>query len=151
MENIFGDIINLEMVLNQYGEIVKAEWQYSVKIRKEISLDCFQVMPNHFHGIVIINTAANGVGANGRSPLQMRPKSLSSLIAGFKSSVTVKINQLRNAPGMPIWQRNYYEHIIRNEVELNAIRNYIDNNPINWERDKDNLKNVKNINSTVKV
>ena len=97
-------------------------------------------MPNHFHGIVIINP----VGANGHSPLplstskhpSMKPKSLSSLIVGFKSSVTKKINQIRNTPGAKIWQCNYYEHIIRNEKSCDKIRQYIVNNPVSWEIDQ---------------
>lgn len=66
----------------------------------------------------------------------MTPKSLSSFVAGFKSSVTKQINQLRNTPHYPVWQRNYYEHIIRNDDELNRIRQYIINNPLNWQLDE---------------
>ena len=66
----------------------------------------------------------------------MKPKSLSSLMSGFKSSVTKNINLIRNTPGTPIWQRNYYEHIIRNETALNKIREYIINNPLSWENDQ---------------
>jgi REP element-mobilizing transposase RayT len=63
-------------------------------------------------------------------------KSLSSFIAGYKSSLTKRINQIRQTPGIPVWQRNYYEHIARNEIELNKIREYILNNPLNWETDE---------------
>ena len=139
---LFGDIVDGEMRLNRYGEIVNKEWMRSSEIRQEIALDKYVVMPNHFHGIVIINH----VGANGRSPLpqplnqsiipSMKPKSLSFLMAGFKSSVTKQINLIRNAPGTPIWQRNYYEHIIRNEQSLNKIREYIVNNPLLWQNDQ---------------
>ncbi|MDJ0636071.1 MAG: transposase [Xenococcaceae cyanobacterium MO_188.B29] len=100
---IFGDIIDGQMILNQYGAIIADEWQKSSVIRQEIELDTWVVMPNHFHGIVIINK--NTIGANGCSPLRdvslprMKPKSLSSLMAGFKSITTKKINILRNAPG----------------------------------------------------
>lgn len=102
-ECVFGDIVDGQMRLNQYGEIIADEWQKSSVIRREIKLDAWVVMPNHFHGIVIITD--NSVGANGRSPLhggshqQMKPKSLSSLMAGFKSITTKKINILRDAPG----------------------------------------------------
>nr|WP_229638581.1 transposase [Waterburya agarophytonicola] len=129
------------MVLNQYGNVVADEWKKSSVIRKEIKLDEWVVMPNHFHGIVIINNTT--VGANGRSPLlrgcthpQMKPKSLSSLMAGFKSIATKKINILRGTPGTPLWQRNYYEHIIRNPDAMNKIRQYIIHNPVSWSVDQ---------------
>ena len=147
-ECLFGDVVDGQMRLNQYGEIVADEWQRSSVIRQEIELDAWVVMPNHFHGIVIINP----VGANGRSPLrrsplrrsppgnyvrpQMKPKSLSSLMAGFKSITTKKINILRDASGTKLWQRNYYEHIIRNQEAMDKIRQYIINNPLSWSIDQ---------------
>jgi len=143
-ECILGDIVNGEMHLNEYGQVVSDEWHRSAEIRKEIELDTFVIMPNHLHGIVFINSVAPfNVGANGRSPLQMTPKSISSFVAGFKSSVTKQINQFRNTLGKPVWQRNYYEHIIRDEKELNKIREYIVNNPIQWELDTENPQNIK--------
>ncbi len=138
---LFGDIFDGVMQLNRYGAIVEKEWLRSSLIRQEIELDKYVVMPNHFHGIVTINP----VGANGRSPLQllnptkfpsMKPKSLSSLMAGFKSAVTKQINLIRDTLGTKIWQRNYYEHIIRNERSLNNIRQYIINNPLSWDNDQ---------------
>lgn len=86
---IFGDVVDGRMVLNQYGAIVADEWQKSSVIRREIELDGWVVMPNHFHGIVIIKNPVGAncyVGANGRSPLRdcplprMKPKSLSKII-----------------------------------------------------------------------
>ena len=137
---MFGDIVDGQMHLNSYGEIVADEWQKSSVIRQEIELDVWVVMPNHFHGIVIINdvgTNSDHVGANGRSPLpRMKSKSLSSLMAGFKSSVTKKINILRDSPGTRLWQRNYYEHIIRNQSAMDKIRHYIVNNPLSWDLDQ---------------
>ncbi|MEO0014714.1 MAG: hypothetical protein RLZZ535_3103 [Cyanobacteriota bacterium] len=136
---LFGEIIDGQMILNQYGAIVADEWQKSSIIRQEIELDGWVVMPNHFHGIVII---ANTVGANGRSPVQnnapvqMKPKSLSSLMAGFKSITTKKINILRDAPATPLWQRNYYEHIIRDRDAMDKICRYIINNPMSWSIDQ---------------
>lgn len=143
-ECILGDIANGEMRLNEYGQVVSGEWQQSSIIRKEIELDTFLVMPNHIHGIVVINACTPfNVGANGRSPLQMKPKSISSFVAGFKSSVTKQINQIRNTPGTPVWQRNYYEHIIRNENDLEKIRRYIVDNPLKWDMDENNPVNIK--------
>lgn len=138
------------MNLNEFGKIVEQEWLKTPEIRKEIGIDEFIIMPNNIHGIVFItdlnlinNNSITSVGANGRSPLRMQPKSLSSFIAGFKSSVATKINTLRKTPGAPLWQRNYFEHIIRNDASLQKIREYIINNPIKWFEDKDNPKNWK--------
>ena len=152
---LFGEIIDGQMVLNQYGEIVAQEWQQSSVIRKEIEFDVWVVMPNHFHGIVMIQNTIrecdrdrvrvndnNHVGANGRSPLRsdspqrMKPKSLSSLMAGFKSITTKKINILRDTPGTKLWQRNYYDRIIRNQDAMDKIRQYIVNNPVSWDIDQ---------------
>lgn len=145
---LFGEIVGAngcspDMILNKYGKIVQYEWRESAKIRSEIILDQFIVMSNHIHGIVMINKNDNMartnddiLGANSRSPLQrMKPKSISSFIAGYKSVVTKRINQIRNTHGQPVWQRNYYEHIIRDDKDLNRIREYIVNNPAKWEED----------------
>lgn len=162
-ECLFGEIADGEMQLNSNGEIVVQEWLKSPSIRTEIILDAWVVMPNHFHGIVSINpipqpnniipidhAKPDTVGVNGRSPspqissknINLSPKSLSSFVAGFKSSVTKQINLLRETPRIPVWQRNYYEHIIRNHQALLNIRHYIENNPLNWVSDQlhpDNL------------
>jgi REP element-mobilizing transposase RayT len=140
---LLGDVVNGKTHLNKYGRIVKEQWLLSSEMRSEIELDVFVIMPNHFHGIVIISNT-NTVGANGRSPLQMKPKSLSSLMAGFKSSATSRINRWRNMPGFPVWQRSYYEHIIRSEDELNSIREYILNNPLHWQFDMENPRHIQN-------
>ena len=147
-EMLFRGILNEEMKLNRRGEIVYEEWFASAEIRKEISLDRgeFVIMPNHIHGIVWIvdgESSSVDVGANGRSPLlpkqplpHMRPRSLSSFVAGFKSSVTKRIRDECHETG--IWQRNYHDRIIRNERELDAIRKYIQVNPLHWKEDNEN-------------
>ncbi|HWP92234.1 MAG TPA: transposase [Thermodesulfobacteriota bacterium] len=134
----FGDIVEGRMFLNEIGFLVSDEWIRSVQLRKEIELDEFVVMPNHLHGIVIIRES--NVGATGRSPLPKgpKPRSIGAFIAGFKSSATKRINIMRGTSGFRIWQRNYYERIIRNEDELNEIREYIANNPLKWESDEEN-------------
>jgi putative transposase len=140
-ECLFGEIINGSMQLNKLGQIVLDEWLRSVEIRQEIGFDAWVIMPNHFHGIIVINPATL-VGANGRSPLQgmpsktMKPRSLSSFIAGFKSITTQRINIVRNLPRVPVWQRNYYDRIIRDQAALQQIRQYIDNNPLSWQQDQ---------------
>ncbi len=143
---LFGEIVVDAMRLNAYGEIVQEEWFRSAEIRREIALfsDEFIVMPNHIHGIVRIvespdthvEATCPTVGATGRSPLRGPAKrSLASFVAGFKSAATKRINEHRGTPGATIWQRNYYEHIIRHGESLNRIRAYILNNPLQWHSD----------------
>ncbi|MFP5271613.1 transposase [Coleofasciculus sp.] len=163
----FGEIRNGKMGLNQIGKIVAQEWLYSAQLRQEIQLDAWIIMPNHLHGIVIITPSkernnhpidpidkgnnpgfpqfeyTSPTGKQPDTPLSNLPihrpaRSLSSFIAGFKSTVTKRINLMRQSIGTPIWQRNYYEHIIRNQKSLFNIRNYIINNPRRWESDADN-------------
>ncbi len=140
-ECLLGDVLNGEMVLNAYGRIIWDEWFRSVEIRHEIELDEFVAMPNHIHGIVIIHDG-NAVGATGRSPLQPprgpSKRSLGAFMAGFGSAITKRINQMRHTPGVPFWQRNYHEHIIRDEKSLNNIRRYIRANPMMWAYDTEN-------------
>ena len=141
---MFGEIVEGEMMLNAIGKIAWEEWIRSPEIRREIGLDIFIVMPNHIHGIVYIFDDV--VGATGQSPLPRHdchphgpaPKSLGAFAAGFKSSVTKRINSLKHTPGSPVWQRNYYEHIIRDEADYERIANYIANNPSNWAEDEEN-------------
>ncbi len=143
-EMLFGDVINGVVRLTPLGEIVRDEWFKSAKIRQNVLLheDEFVIMPNHIHGIIwIVDGGEDGgdVGADSRPPLlqpRRTPKSLGSIIAGFKSAATKRINVLRETPGRPVWQRNYYEHIIRTERALDAIRSYIQDNPVRWMLDR---------------
>ncbi len=137
----FGEIKNGQIYLNQLGKIVADEWLKTCKIRPNFKLDEWVIMPNHFHGIVIINDYSGddqSLGARD-APLQQKPNSLSSCIAGFKSAVTKRINLLRQNTDTPIWQRNYYESILRDEKYLAVVREYIINNPKNWPNDRDYL------------
>ncbi|NET41654.1 MAG: hypothetical protein F6K15_06855 [Okeania sp. SIO2B3] len=142
-QTLFGEIIDGKMQLNQLGEVVAEEWERSAQIRQEIELDYSVIMPNHLHGIAIIHNVESNdrVGANGRSPLRMKPRSISSLMTGFKSVVTRRINRIRYhgeqlTTSAPVWQRNYYEHIIRSETSLNQLRQYIIENPLKWKIDQ---------------
>lgn len=135
---LFGEIENSETRLNQIGLIVQREWLRSAQIRSNLSLDEFIIMPNHLHGIIMIES--DGVSpTTPRKPGLVRPaNSLSTIIWGFKSTVTKQVNWLRNSPDAPVWQRNYYEHVIRDEKDLERIREYIANNPARWAEDQEN-------------
>jgi REP element-mobilizing transposase RayT len=149
--HIFGEILQGEMQLNWVGKIVSQHWKKSESLRDEITLDTWQIMPNHFHAIVwIVGAHGNApqtdnvnVGAQGDVPqnqnLSRNPRSLSSLIAGFKAGVTREVNQLRIAHGkssVVVLQLSFYDRCIRDEKELDEIRRYIIENPIHWDRDE---------------
>ena len=165
---LFGEIIDGEMMLNDLGRIVESEWAESERMRSEIQLDEWVVMPNHFHGIVwitdngeindwrgdVYDERIDGRGERPLAPTEQLvvpsgtgSKSIGALVAGFKSAVTKRINKLRAAPGSPVWQRNYYEHIIRSEAALNRTRQYILENPVRWDEDMYNPNNPNNSNS----
>lgn len=135
----FGTIIDSIMNLSRIGEIVQSEWLRSESMRSEIELDEFVVMPNHLHGIILIcDSVSSRQRAHGRAPLHRKPKSLGSIVAGFKSATTRQVNANFNTPKRQVWQRNYFEHVIRNEDELMSIRQYIIDNPLKWELDREN-------------
>ena len=117
-------------------------------------MDAWMVMPNHVHGIVMI-VAAHGnaprvdvrvpgrAGAHRNVPLRIpgrQPRSLATFVGGFKGAVKKRINETRRTPGAPVWQGNYYEHIIRDEDELEKIREYTLTNPVRWVYDRENLE-----------
>ncbi|NJN20489.1 MAG: transposase [Leptolyngbya sp. RL_3_1] len=151
-QNLFGDIVDGEMTLNDQGKTVADEWMKTPHIRPTFELDAWVIMPNHIHGIIHISGVEklhSGERAHRRAPLRCqsaaaknngiadrRPRSLSSFVAGFKSATTKAINMTRKAPGTPVWQRNYYDHIIRDAASLQRIRQYIQNNPATWPSDQ---------------
>jgi REP element-mobilizing transposase RayT len=130
---LLGDIVDGEMVYSEYGRIANESWLWLAENYDYISLDEWTIMPNHMHGIIIF--ADVGRGGSRTAPTGTR-KPLGRLIGAFKTVSTKQINDLRDTSGAPFWQRNFWDHIIRNERALVAIRNYIINNPIHWEADR---------------
>ncbi len=148
-ERLFGKISNAEVVLNEYGQVVMQEWINTGTLRPNVELEKYVVMPNHFYGILVINDRVGTIQRRGmarHAPTREFAKpiaqSLPSIIGSFKSAVTKQINRSRNTPGYPVWQRNYYEHVVRNEKELQSIREYIVNNPLHWDLDENNPENI---------
>jgi REP element-mobilizing transposase RayT len=135
---LFGEIKNGKMILNEYGKIIEEELLKTKEIRKNVDLDYYVIMPDHIHVIIIIERkiGKNIVGATRRVAPTLQSNSLGAIIGQFKSMVTKRINEKRNTPGYPVWQRNYYEHILRNERDLYCTRNYIELNPLKWELDE---------------
>lgn len=150
-ECLFGSISDGKIQLNEYGQIVNVEWLQTGVVRPNVKLDTFIVMPNHIHGIIILNEDARTIQPVVGSPRRVAPTgrpngpvsgSIGAIVGQYKSIVTKRINKMRNTTGFNIWQRNYYEHIIRNENELNRIREYIINNPTRWAEDENNPENI---------
>ena len=165
-ECLFGEIVDGEMVLHRYGQIVRDAWFDLRNHYRHLDLGAFIVMPNHAHGIIaLINDGEplrNGRGGSlmlgetilsdesreGVEPLptsQTRPyvtakprHGLPEIVRAFKSFSARRINRLRRTEGIPVWQRNYYEHIIRNEQEMDRITRYIESNPSRWADDDEN-------------
>lgn len=169
---LFGRVVNRRMRLGPLGEIVRDEWLSTVMHRPRVSLDAFVVMPDHFHGIVIIRDGCmgddrgvatdrrgtarraptvacidnpparrapiNATDIDGRTTHESTvehfgrpvPGSIPTIVRSFKSAVTKRINESRSAPGQPVWQRSYYERIIRSRAEFLRIRGYIIHNPL---------------------
>ncbi|MGR3310202.1 MAG: transposase [Candidatus Brocadiales bacterium] len=141
---LFGNIVNDKTVLSQMGKIASEFWNNLHEYYGNIALDQFIVMPNHVHGIIMIND--NTVGAIHELPLQRNERRrmlIPKVIGFFKMNTAKQINIIRNTSGIQVWQRNYYEHIIRNEDKLNRIRKYIINNPLQWQFDKENPERIQ--------
>lgn len=144
---LFGDIIKGKMVLNDTGIMVEKCWNEIPQHFANVILDEHAIMPNHFHGIIMIDCDIVGanVGANNYSPLRERKmgtsKTIGSIIRGFKIGVTKWFRQ--KSPDFVVWQRNYYERVIRGEKELFEMRQYIINNPANWEMDENYFRRGK--------
>ena len=161
-ECLFGDVVDGVMALNDAGKIVAEEWERIENVRDTVVLDEFVVMPNHFHAIIFLTDAVGamptarpetatisfvdavktkGGRAVGVAPTGPSPGSIGAIMAQFKSRVSKRIATLANNHGCPVWQRNYYERVIRNEYELARAREYIINNPMKWALDKENPDN----------
>ncbi|MDE3134978.1 MAG: transposase [Acidobacteriota bacterium] len=149
--SLFGDVVSGEMRLNAMGQFVRAEWFKTADVRANVFLDAneFVVMPNHVHGIIWI-MRATPVGATRRvapedvsAPSRHHPQgprtgSLGAIIGQFKSLTTRRINEHRHTPGATVWQRGFYEHVIRRSDALDKIRQYIFENPARWQFDSEN-------------
>jgi len=145
---VFGDVWCGEIILNGMGRIVARNWNELPEHFPNIKIDEFIVMPNHTHGIINIVGAGfprpddNGYGNDGKGRGDHdkgrgnRAPTLGQIVAYFKYGTTKQINAIRQTPGIRLWQRNYYEHIVRNEPDLARIREYIVNNPVQWEEDE---------------
>jgi len=132
---ILGDIKDGGVRLNRLGRIVAASWLDLPRHHKNVLLDDWVVMPDHVHGIIalVAEGVIRAVEAIGRpGPPQ---GSVGSIIGSFKASATRRINATPSTRGVPLWQRGYYERIIRDSDALERVRRYIRNNPRRWWRE----------------
>jgi len=143
-ECILGDLVDGEMRLNEYGDIVRGEWLNLPNRFPDIELDAVVIMPNHIHAIIAIHA----VGVIHELPLRndtkhRRTMLIPKIVGYVKMNTAKRINQSRNTPGARVWQRNYHEHVIRNEADLARIRKYVANNPRKWDMDRQNPDNME--------
>lgn len=156
---LFGDIVGEEIHVNDIGRLVQIVWDGLADHYPHVALDARVIMPNHVHGIIWLVTPNRDtpipVGAGQQSahdhdphfvgagfkpaPTQdMTRHGLPEIVRAFKTFSARRINALRGTPGTSVWKRNYYEHVIRNDDDLQRIRQYIADNPKCWAEDTEN-------------
>lgn len=146
---LFGEVVDGVMCPSDAGRQVATAWNELPAHYPHVELDAFVVMPNHFHGVIMLTGSdANAGPAAGMEPCVgagLKPAlttnarhGLPEILRAMKTFSGRHINAARNTPGAPVWQRSYYEHIIRDEPDLDRIRRYIDENPLRWETDEEN-------------
>ena len=139
-ECLFGGIRDGVMHLNVFGNIADTCWKEIPQHFSHAALHEFVIMPNHIHGVLVLDENAEKVGARHCRATTPQfgvtiPGGLAAVIGAYKSIVARRINEVRDSLGTPVWQRNYFEHIVRNEDEWGRIAQYIENNPECWESD----------------
>jgi putative transposase len=137
-ECLFGEIKNGSMCLNEAGQIVRDVWNTLHERYPQIDTGTAAIMPNHFHGIVMINETQARVINELSLPIARRRMTLPLVVGYFKTNTAKRINKLLHSEGIPVWQRNYYERVIRNDDEHHLIHLYIEANAANWQDDEEN-------------
>ncbi len=135
--DFFSHIINNELVLTAYGKILDEVWNNLPKYYN-VELDYYIIMPDHFHGIIIIDNTLTAIDNESKKLV-----SLFDIIGKFKSFASRKIRELLSDEIKFEWQKSFYDRIIRNEKELYNIRKYIQENPLRWELEKNNPENLE--------
>ena len=150
MRCLFGEIKNGRIQLHPFGQMVEEEWLKTPSLRPDVKLDEFVIMPNHVHGIIEFRdfqveltlawdrfgrTSGRPYPEHESSPLRCPPGSFGSMVKGFKSACQRRINLLGQTPGKPVWQRNDHEHIIRDDQDLDDVREYVQANPLRWKQE----------------
>jgi REP element-mobilizing transposase RayT len=172
-ECLFGDVVGREMVLNEWGQIAYDELIKTVKLRENVEINEYIIMPNHIHCIIEISSIKKPdelphQNDNRMSEISPKYGELGTIIRAYKSAVSYQIhhrrgvasqrpyNDIEQHPNIikqrpTIWQRNYYEHIIRTDDDYHRIAQYIRNNPQNWSSDNENPLKPQNINGQMEI
>ena len=148
---ILGDVTEGKLRLSAAGRLAQAAWKELPQHYPHVHLDAWTVMPNHVHGIAILKSdSVDHVGANsvghvgaGLKPAPTQRHGLPEIVRAFKTFSARHINALQETVGTALWQRNYYEHVIRDEEALDRIRQYIADNPARWHEDPENPDAVR--------
>jgi putative transposase len=127
-KDLLGKIDNDEVQLGLFGEITAKRWKQVSQHFSHVECDDFVIMPNHFHGIIVIQDC--------QPSSDFFTPTLGNIVAYLKYQSTKEINTIRKTPGVPFWQRNYYDHIIRNKDDYRMIYDYTQSNPLRWKDDK---------------
>jgi REP element-mobilizing transposase RayT len=144
---LLGEIVEDTVRLNSAGQMVASAWMALAERFEQVDLDLFVVMPNHVHGIIILK---NGIGVG--ADLVSARLCISRVIQAFKSTSTNKYIRGVNQEGwnkfdQTLWQRSFYDHVIRNDQDLSRIQEYILNNPLQWALDDENPNRKNQLNS----
>ena len=145
-KTLLGEIKDQEIVLSEAGGMVHQSWQDLPQRFPGVVLDAFVVMPNHVHGVLGLvgaGLALPEAGAASSAPtadgaLAVKKVTLPAIVRTFKSLSAIHVNRALSRQGQPFWQRNYYEHVIRDEKSLDRVREYILHNPLRWALDAEN-------------
>ena len=144
-ECFLGNVEDGKMSLSDAGRLANAVWKQLPRHYPHIQLDTYVIMPNHVHGVVFIVGMDNDPVGAGLKPaptpnadFNKARHGLPEIVRAFKTFSARRINVFRGTVGAPVWQRNYYEHVIRNDESLNRIRQYIMDNPSRWHEDPEN-------------
>jgi REP element-mobilizing transposase RayT len=153
-ECLLGEIVDGQMMMNEAGRVVQTVWHGLPGRFSPMAVDEFVVMPNHVHGIIVLvgaglalpnqdgpkgaASSAPTLGSHGRKGAASSAPTLGDVVRAFKSISAIHVNRLLMRAGRPLWQRNYFEHVIRDEDELNHLREYVANNPLQWALDLEN-------------
>ena len=150
MQCLFGQVENHEMVLSDLGHIAQQQWLKLPTRFRSLELGAFLAMPNHIHGILIIHdrrgTAGNLADSDDasyrRAPTEgfgmPVPGSIPTIIRSYKSAVAYRVHAAGKMAGLSVWQRNYYEHVIRDGEDWERIHRYVESNPAMWAQDEEN-------------
>ncbi len=142
---LFGQVVNNKMAANRLGAVVEDCWAKLPDHYDNVALDAFILMPNHVHGVIIIKDETTGVGAGLKPALPAaaasRRHGVPEIVRAFKTFSPRRFNEIRASASTHIWQRGFYDHVIRGEGELDRVRTYIMDNPRKWSEDADNPAN----------